>query len=83
MPGQADLERAFRAGLWSGRVPDDVTAPAPAEIAARFAVYRNNVRAGLVTALRRRFPVVERLVGAQFAQAMFGEFARAHPPPRR
>lgn len=46
----------------------------------RFAVYRNNVRSGLVAALASRFPVTERIVGAAFFSAMAAEFAARHPP---
>lgn len=46
----------------------------------RFAVYRNNVRSGLVAALASRFPVTERIVGADFFSAMAAEFAARHPP---
>lgn len=37
---------------------------------ARFAVHRNNMRASLIAALGARFPVVVRLVGEEFFQAM-------------
>jgi len=36
----------------------------------RFAVYRNNLAVGLVSALATRFPVVKRLVGDEFFRAM-------------
>lgn len=80
MPPEPVPHTAFRAAIFDGPPPADVTAPDPSEAARRFAVYRNNVVHGLVEALRRRFPVVERLVGAEFARAMFGAFVRAHPP---
>ena len=80
MPPESATQPAFRAAIFDGPTPADVTAPAPSEVDRRFAVYRNNVVHSLVEALRRRFPVVERLVGAEFARAMFGAFVRAHPP---
>ncbi len=46
----------------------------------RFGVYRNNVMVGLTAALQSRFPVVERLVGADFFAAMARAFIAAHPP---
>jgi hypothetical protein len=46
----------------------------------RLAVYRNNVFAGLSEALRDGFPVVHRLVGGDFFDAMVREFIRRHPP---
>ena len=49
-------------------------------ITARFAIYRNNVMHSLSQALAQRFPVVQRLVGAEFFAAMAAEFIRAHPP---
>jgi len=70
----------FRAAIFDGAPPADVTAPDPSEVGRRFAVYRNNVVHSLIEALRQRFPVIERLVGPEFATAMFGAFVRAHPP---
>ena len=46
----------------------------------RFNVYRNNVVAGLVAALEASFPIIRKLVGAEFFSAMAGEFVRRHPP---
>lgn len=61
-------------------VPDGLAGPPGASAARRFAVYRNNVLVGLIEALRARFPVTERLVGAEFFRAMAREYAQAHPP---
>lgn len=81
-PPLARLQAEFAAGLF-GR-GDAVTGWLAAEEAGarphRFRVYRNNVFAGLIGTLRRNFPVVERLVGAAFFQAMAREFVMAHPP---
>ena len=76
----ADPHNAFRAGLFDGTLPPGVTACAPDEAAARFAVYRNNVAHSLTRALARRYPVVERLVGPEFFTAMARLFLRDHPP---
>lgn len=46
----------------------------------RFAVYRNNVVAGLVAALATQFPVVQRLVGEEFFRALGGTYVVRHPP---
>jgi len=46
----------------------------------RFDVYRNNVVLSLSDALADAFPVVEKLVGEKFFQAMAGVFVRMHPP---
>lgn len=80
MTMQADLIQSFRTGLFDGSLPIGVTATAPDEAAARFAVYRNNVTHGLTRALARRFPVVERLVGQEFFAACARLFLRDHPP---
>lgn len=80
--GQAALQAAFRAGIWSAEVPAGLTAPDPAEVAARFAVYRNNVAVGLRRAQAARYPAVERLVGAEFFAAAARLFAVRHPTMR-
>lgn len=46
----------------------------------RFAVYRNNVVAGLVSAMQAGFPAVERIVGEEFFAAMARCYVVAHPP---
>ena len=46
----------------------------------RFAVYRNNVAVSLTAALETGFPVVQKLVGAEFFAALAGVFLRAYPP---
>src|SRR5687768_8615978 len=61
-------------------VPPDVVAPGGGDAARRFAVYRNNVVVGLVDALASRFPVVERVVGAEFLRAMARLYVAAEPP---
>lgn len=59
----------------------DPALPPPAGLPARrFAVYRNNVVAGLVAALAARFPICRMVVGAAFFDAMAGLFVRCHPP---
>ncbi|GAA2835893.1 putative DNA-binding protein [Aminobacter aminovorans] len=55
-------------------LPSGVTSARGEADAARFAVYRNNVAVSLCTALSQRFPVVQRLVGADF----FNGMARAY-----
>jgi hypothetical protein len=46
----------------------------------RFRVHRNNVFASLISALRGRYPVIERLVGEDFFEAAAGRFIEADPP---
>jgi len=81
----AAFETSFaRALLDPGQpIPLGVTAPNAAIPARRFAVYRNNVVVGLVDALKRRFPVVEKIVGKEFFTAMARTFVRERPPRTR
>lgn len=61
-------------------VPDGLTSwnlPRPKR---RFAVYRNNVRAGLVRALAEQFPATEKIVGEDFFAGMAQAFITLHPP---
>jgi hypothetical protein len=78
----APVQSEFAAALLdAGRpVPTAVTANTAGVPAKRFAVYRNNVVAGLVNALRARFSAIERLVGKEFFAAMARVFVAAHPP---
>ena len=61
-------------------LPPDLSAHNAAIPARRYAVYRNNVMASLAGALKRRYPVVERLVGNEFFAAMAREFVKLQPP---
>jgi len=71
---------AFAGGLTSGELPPGLTARFPDEAARRFAVYRNNVAHSLTAALAQRFPVIRRLVGEAFFDAMALIFVAAHRP---
>lgn len=51
-----------------------------ADLSDRQAVHRTNTRASLSAALAARFPVVERLVGPEFFQAMALCFIERQPP---
>lgn len=64
-------------------LPPGVTAPGGRAAEARFNVYRNNVVVGLKEALATGFPVLVKLVGEEFFNAMAGVFVRAHPPRTR
>lgn len=66
-----DAARPCPPGLraWNGSDP-----------ARRFGVHRNNVIVSLVTALGDTFPVVRRLVGDDFFDAMASLYVRAQPP---
>lgn len=61
-------------------VPAGLRTPAGVDRARRLAVHRNNVVAGLAAALASSFPVVRRLVGTAFFDAMAAEYVRAQPP---
>lgn len=81
-----------RAGEWQSEfasalinadmaVPPGLINPIGEPALWRFAVYRNNVVLGLVEALKDKFPVACRIVGAEFFQAMARIYA-LHNPPR-
>lgn len=61
-------------------VPKGLIGPGGTPAGRRFAVYRNNVAVSLTEALRTAFPVVKKLVGDEFFNAMAGIYLRAHPP---
>jgi len=60
--------------------PTGLTDPQGRPAGKRFEIYRNNVVLSLSDALADAFPVVEKLVGDRFFQAMAGVFVRMHPP---
>lgn len=80
MPAYPDLIHAFDAGLRGAGLPPGLTARNAAEAERRFAVYRNNVAVSLAEALASRFPVIQRLVGAEFFAAMARIYAESHRP---
>lgn len=78
LPDHAAIQRGFHDALWYETTPAGLRAQDATD--RRFSVYRNNVQHGLSSALAARFPVVQRLVGAQFFAAMARAFAAQHPP---
>ncbi len=78
----ADVQAEFAAALRDPliAVPAGLVGPDRAPAPRRFAVYRNNVIVGMVNALSSSFPVVERIVGEDFFQAMARAYALAEPP---
>ena len=78
----ADVQNEFATALLDADrpVPLAVTSHTSRSPVRRFGVYRNNVVASLVNALRTRFPVVESIVGEEFFAAMARVFVTANPP---
>jgi len=76
------FEASFAGALFDAErpIPRGITAHNAAIPTRRFAVYRNNVVAGLVKALKSRFPVVEKIVGEGFFAAMARVFVVERPP---
>ena len=72
MEQMADLQTKFSRALLDPTqpIPGAICGAARRRAERRFAVYRNNVVAGLIDALTQRFPVVRRLVGDAFFEAM-------------
>jgi hypothetical protein len=81
----APLQNSFAAAVLDADrpVPEGLTSYTATVPAKRFAVYRNNVVASLVNALRARFPAVERIVGEEFFAGMARIHATTHPPRSR
>jgi hypothetical protein len=84
MPGLRELQLQFVAGLFDA--PDDAVHRSVREegieAGARIDVYRNNLREGFIRALALGFPVIERLVGAEYFRQLAMDFLRAHPSRR-
>jgi hypothetical protein len=75
-------QRNFAAALLDPRLkpPDFLQARAGASLQDRFDIYRNNVHASLIDALRAGFPVTTRLVGEEFFHELARGFLRQHLP---
>jgi hypothetical protein len=82
MPRLAELQRDFAAALLDPQLPTPpgLVGPDGEPSARRFAVYRNNVVAGLIDTLKAAFPAVCRIVGAEFFRAMARVYVIAEPP---
>ncbi len=61
-------------------VPNGVVGPGGRPAGRRFDVYRNNVVVSLTEALAAAFPVVKRLVGDDFFNALAGAYVRQDAP---
>lgn len=85
--GSSIIHERRRAALFA-RATLDPDAPVPAGLRAhhgrepvrRFAIYRNNVVASLIAALRAQFIAVERLVGVDYFKALARAYISAEPP---
>ncbi|MCF6273031.1 MAG: putative DNA-binding domain-containing protein [Rhodobacteraceae bacterium] len=75
-------QKAFAKALLDADLPtpDGLIDPKGRPAGKRFDVYRNNVVLSLSEALADAYPVVEKLLGEKFFQAMAGVFVRQHPP---
>lgn len=78
-------QSAFTAALLNPdlAVPEGLIDAAGQPAGRRFAVYRNNVVNSLTEALEQGFPVLQKLLGADYFKALAGVFVRAHPPKSR
>ena len=82
MPDLATLQRLVSAALADGKRSDDaltLIAGGPAHARARLAVYRSNVGANATRALAAIYPIVRRLVGAEFFDGLARAYCSAHP----
>ena len=82
MPPLSEMQSKFAAALMQADapVPADITSHTGARPKKRFNVYRNNIYASLILVLEGRFPVVSRLVGAEFFTELARVFVELHPP---
>jgi putative DNA-binding protein len=82
MPDLAHVQSAFAEALLdrASGAPAPLCGAARRRAERRFAVYRNNVLTGLVSALAARFPVVQRLVGDEFFREMARIYVTLEPP---
>lgn len=78
----AERQRDFAAALVNPELPAPagLVGPNGKPSPKRFAVYRNNVVAGLTETLKDAFPAVRRIVGADFFQAMARAYVVTEPP---
>ncbi|TGQ52298.1 DUF2063 domain-containing protein [Mesorhizobium sp. M1C.F.Ca.ET.193.01.1.1] len=82
MQGLADRQQDFAMALLDAAraTPPGLVGPDGLPSPRRFAVYRNNVVAGLIETLKENYPAIHRIVGDELFRAMAGLFVTAHPP---
>src|SRR5260370_12982563 len=78
----AERQRGFAAAILDPALPmpDGLVGPDHEPGPKRFAVYRNNVVAGLTETLKDAFPAVHRIVGTDFFRAMARAYVMVEPP---
>ncbi len=78
-----ELQRRFRNALLSGdmRLVDTRIRGNGLPIERRLGIYRNNVFVNLRETLRTLYPVIEKLVGAEFFNYAGDEYIRRYPSP--
>lgn len=82
MPQLVERQRHFAEALLDSELPmpPGLIGPDGKPSERRFAVYRNNVVAGLIDTLQAAFRAVHRIVGAEFFRAMARVYAANRPP---
>ncbi len=77
-----ELQQALRRGILEDDGADvrRLAGGNPDGIERRLRIYRNNVHGSLAGVLASAFPVVQRLVGQPFFQAMARAYVQRHPP---
>lgn len=82
MPQLAERQQEFAAALLDSELPEPsgLVGPDGESSPRRFAVYRNNVVAGLMATLTDAFPAVHRIVGTEFFRAMARAYVVSEPP---
>lgn len=84
MPSLHELQRAFAGALLFGEM-EEIAPHVLAngiEPVARLRIYRNNARENFLGALRAIYPVLERLVGADYFRQLALDYMQRYPSPR-
>lgn len=80
MPDLKTLQSRFAEALLTpGAVPDGLFAGSPDMAARRFSLYRGNLTANWERSLGNAYPVLQRLLGAEFFRGLAREYGRAVP----
>jgi hypothetical protein len=79
MPSLRELQQRFADVLLLEQATPDIAVAAGIDVAARIAIYRNNVLSNYRNALAASYPVVRRLVGGPFFDTAVDAFVRECP----